>query len=96
MKKLYCKIKKKITNFIKWLWRECKDWRTVLLFVAVCAVLGSTVWLGYLLGFIFGWEPAFVVATATWAFWMLPGAPFFALSVSVTLAIKRLFEKRRK
>ncbi len=96
MKKLYEKAKTKLIGFIKWLWRECKDWHTLALLAVVCAVLGLPVWLGYLLGFIFGWEWAFVVATAMWAFWMLPGAPFFALSVSITLAIKRVYEKRQR
>jgi len=96
MRKLYEKAKQKLINFIKWLWRECKDWHTIALLGVVCAVLGLPVWLGYLLFLIFGWEWAFIVATAMWAFWMMPGAPFFALSVSITLAIKRIYQKRQR
>lgn len=93
MKKLFLKIKKTVINFFKWVWSECKDWRTIVLLGFVCLVLGLPVWGGYLLSLIFGWEWAFVVASVVWAFWMLPGAPFFALSVSITLAIKRVYEK---
>ena len=93
MKKLINKIWDKFKEFIKWIWSECKDWRTLILLGIVCLVLGFSVWGGYLFGFIFGWEWAFWVATITWGFWMLPGAPFFALSVTITLVIKRVFEK---
>ena len=94
MKKLLIRIKEKILSFIKWIWAECKDWRTLVLLGIVCLVLGLPVWGGYLLGLLFRWEWAFWDATVAWCFWMLPGAPYFALSVSITLAIKRIFEKR--
>lgn len=93
MKKLFDKIKIKVINFFKWVWSECKDWHTLVLLAVVCLVLGLPVWLGVLLGFLFSWEWAFWVAGIFWGFWMLPGAPFFALSVSVTLGIKKIFEK---
>ena len=96
MKKLWNKLKNTVTNFIKWLWAECKDWRTLVLFGIVCLVVGLPVWGCYLLGFVFKWEWALWVATGMWAFWMLPGAPYFALCVSITLAIKRIFEKKQE
>ena len=96
MKKLWNKLKNTVINFIKWLWAECKDWRTLVLFGIVCLVVGLPVWGCYLLGFIFKWEWALWVATGMWAFWMLPGAPYFALCVSITLAIKRIFEKKQE
>lgn len=96
MKKLFVKIKDKILSFIKWLWAECKDWHTLVLLAVVCLVIGLPVWGGYLVGLVFRWEWAFWVATVTWGFWMLPGAPFFTVSVTVTLAIKRIYEKRQE
>lgn len=96
MKKLFAKSKAKIITFLKWVWMECKDWRTIVLLGIVCLTLSLPIWLGYALGFIFKWSWAFWVATAVWGVWMLPGAPFFALAVSITLGIKRLYDKRHK
>lgn len=96
MKRLFNFAKTKIVNFIRWLWSECKDWRTLVLLAVVCLVIGFPVWGGYMFWFIFRFDWLFWVASACWAFWMLPGAPFFALSVSVTLVIKRFAEKKMK
>ncbi len=86
----------KFIDFLKWVWKECKDWRTLLLLAIVCLTLSLPIWFFYALGFVFQWTWAFVVATAVWGFWMLPGAPFFALAVSITLGIKKIFEKSKK
>lgn len=96
MKNLFNKIKKIVVDFFKWVWHECKDWHTIVLLAVVCLVLGLPVWLGVVLGFLFHLEWAFWVAGICWGFWMLPGAPFFALSVSVTLGLKKAFEKINK
>lgn len=94
MKRFFNWAKNKIVNFIKWLWRECKDWRTFVLLVVVCIVVGAPVWISGLLGIIFNWAWAWAVFAALLAFWWLPGVPYFALCVAVTLAIKRFFEKK--
>ena len=96
MKRLFNWAKKKIIDFLKWIWQECKDWRTFVLLVIVCIVIGLPVWGGYVLYFITHWEWALIVATALLAFWWLPGAPYFAVCVAVTLAIKRFFERRKE
>ncbi|MBE6597196.1 MAG: hypothetical protein E7641_05945 [Ruminococcaceae bacterium] len=96
MKKLLTKIKESVINFLKWLWMECKDWRTLVLFVLICLFLSTPIWLGYIIGFLFKWEWAFWVASLIWGIWMLPGAPFFALAVSITLAIKKLYERSQE
>lgn len=94
MKRFFNWAKNKIVNFIKWLWRECKDWRTFVLLVIVCIVVGAPVWISGLLGILFNWAWAWAVFAALLAFWWLPGVPYFALCVAITLAIKRFFEKK--
>ena len=89
------KLKDKGIEFLKWVWKEVKDWRTLVLLAVVCVVVSLPVWGCYLLGYIFKWEWAFWVATAMWGFWMLPGAPFWALSISITLAIKKIYQKKK-
>ena len=94
MKRFFNWAKNKIVNFIKWLWQECKDWRTFVLLVIVWGVVGAPVWISGLLGILFNWAWSWAVFAALLAFWWLPGVPYFALCVAVTLAIKRFFEKR--
>ena len=93
MKKLITKIWNKCKDLLLWVWAECKDWKTLALLGFICVVIGLPVWGGVLLGLLFHWEWAYAVAAICWAFWMLPGAPFFAMCVSITLIIKRLYEK---
>ncbi len=96
MKKLVKKIIHTVLSFFKWVWTECKDWRTLVLLGVVCLVLSSPIWIFGILYFVFHWQWALVAGLAVWGFWMLPGAPFFALSVSITLAIKKIFQKVKK
>ncbi len=90
MKRLFNKIIDIFKNFFLWVWKECRDWRTFVLLAVVCIVIGIPVWGGYLLFILFKWKWAVIMATACLAFWWIPGVPFFAISVSVTLAIKKL------
>ena len=99
MKKLFLKIKNMMFAFCRYLWTECKDVKTLLLFGIVCLVISAPIWIGYILGFIFNWQAAFWFATIIWGFWLLPGAPFFAVAIAATLGIKKLFrtvKKRRR
>ncbi len=96
MREFIKKIINKVLDFLKWVWQECKDWRTLVLLGVVCLVLSLPIWVFYALGFIFDWAWAFWVATGIWGFWMLPGAPFFAVAVSITLAIKKIFERAKE
>lgn len=93
LKQWIMKLIKKLIDFIKWVWKECCNWQTILLFGVVCAVIGTPVWLGGLLWFIFGFKWALAMALACLAFWWLPGTPFMVLSLTVTLAIKRWGKK---
>jgi len=96
MKKLVKKIIHTVLSFFKWVWTECKDWRTLVLLGIICLILSAPIWIFGILYFTFHWEWALVAGLAVWGFWMLPGAPFFALSVSITLAIKKIFQKVKK
>ena len=96
MKKLVKKIIHTVLSFFKWVWTECKDWRTLVLLGIICLILSSPIWIFGILYFTFHWEWALVAGLAVWGFWMLPGAPFFALSVSITLAIKKIFQKVKR
>ncbi len=42
------------------------------------------------------WTWALAVAGTFWAFWMIPGVPFFTISVTVTLAIKKIWQTVRR
>lgn len=94
VKKIFNRTKEKTKNFFKWIWHECKDKRTIALLILVITIVYSPVWLGYILHWVFGWSWAGIVATAMLAFWAGPFSPFFVLCISITLGIKRLFEKK--
>lgn len=89
------RLKARLAAFFRWLWGECRDWRTVVLLVAVCAVVYLPVWGGYLLQLLFGWHWAGVMATAVLVFWAGPFTPFFPLCVALTLSIKHWQEAWR-
>ena len=96
MKKLINWAWTKAVNFVKWVWRECRNWQTLILLALVCIVVGAPVWVCGLLWLLFGWTWAGVVCAALLAFWWLPGMPYFAVCVSITLVIKRLFGKYKQ
>jgi len=81
-----------------WIFYNIRDWRTALIFLIVFLVVSSEVRLPYLLGIIFySNEPfritMFSVASACWLFWLGPGTPFLVIVISLTIAIKSLFNK---
>jgi len=90
IKALFIKLKDKFIKFCKWVWQECKDWHTVVIFAIVVVVMYSPVWGGYLCHALFGWKWCSVMATAYLAFWAGPFTPFFPLCIAVTLGIRRI------
>lgn len=88
-------LKAKIKSFFYWVWRECKDWRTVALLGVVIALMYAPVWGGYLLYVLFGWSWAGILASTVLLFWAGPMTPFFPLCVAITLGIKRLLQNRK-
>lgn len=82
-----------ITAPFKWVWKECKDWKTLLIFGIVMAVVGIEVWLPLLLGLILHNTYLIGIATTCQLFWMLPGTPFLPLCIGITFGIKKIMEK---
>ena len=80
----------KCKAFCRYLWRECKDVRTIALFFAVVIVGYSPAWGGLILYVLSGNEWFLAGATSWVLFWAGPFTPFFPLCLAVTLAIRRL------
>ncbi len=93
---MLAKLKEKCIRFCRWLWQECRDIKTLLLLLAVIAVVYSPVWGGYLLYGLFGWQWASVMASACLLFWAGPFTPFFPICIAITLSIKRWAGRRAK
>lgn len=87
LKKLWLKFK----NWCIVTWKQLDNWQTLLLFILVCLVIYSPVWVGYLLYWIFKWKWCLWMATAVLAFWAGPFTPFFPICMAITLAIKKAF-----
>ena len=92
-KKLFEKLKNKFINFCKWVWSECKDWHTLVIFAIVVVLMYAPVWLGYILYFVFKSKWAMGVASAYLVFWAGPFTPYFPLCIAITLSLKKLIEK---
>lgn len=80
-----------------WIWYNIRDWRTLLIFFIVCAVISVEVWLPYLLGVI-SWRTdfskwCFGIGSTLWLWWLLPGTPFLPLCIGITIGIKAIFNK---
>lgn len=93
---MFAKIWEKFKNFCKWVWSECKDWHTLVIFLIVVFLMYSPVWGGYIISLVFKSKSASVVATAYLAFWAGPFTPFFPMCIAITLAIKKFIEKFKK
>ncbi|MBQ8293322.1 MAG: hypothetical protein IJX78_05935 [Bacilli bacterium] len=88
------KIWEKTKNLFIWIWKECKDWHTLLIFGIVwCFVMSPSI-VGYLLFFITknGWHLTY--ATGWILFWAGPFTPTIPLCIVITFGIKKLLRKR--
>lgn len=90
------KILNKTIKIFKRIWKELKDWRTLVIFIIVTVILSSEVWVPYLLAVITGKKYFWIIGTTCWAFWLGPGTPFLPLSISLTFLIKGIFNKIKK
>ena len=63
----------------------------MLLFIVVFLVMGSPVWLGYTLYFVFKWNWCLIMATSYLLFWnVIPFTPYIAICIAITLFIKKI------
>ena len=88
--------KDKISKFLKWLKKECKDWKTLVVLMCVIVVVYAPVWIGGLMYAIFGLEWCGVMASLMAAFWLGPLTPFFPLCIAITLSIKKIMQVKKK
>ena len=86
---------KKLLNLWKWVWNQLKDLKTFLIFIVVFIVMAAGVWVPYLLAILTGNAWWWGIGSSVWLFWAGPFTPFIPLCVTITLAIKKLFFKRR-
>lgn len=87
------KVKDKIIGIFKWIKEECKDWRTLFIFMIIVIIVYSPTWVGLLLYKLFNWKWGMAIATTSFIFWMGPFTPFFPLCIAMTFAIKGLMRK---
>ncbi|MBQ3390686.1 MAG: hypothetical protein IJG57_06430 [Firmicutes bacterium] len=90
----YESIKAKVIRFGKYVWTECKDWRTLVLLAIVMFVMYTPVWLGYILFHLFEIKWALAMMTGYMLFWAGPATPFIPLCIAITLTVKRFLWKR--
>ncbi len=85
---------KKTHNLGKWLKEECTDWKTLVVFLCVVAVVYMPVWGGYLLYYMFKWNWCLAMASITFTFWVGPFTPFFPICIAITLFLKKIMEQK--
>lgn len=79
----------------EWIKRELTDPWTFGVFLIVCAVVSSEVWVLYIIWFFTGNEWFFTTASTLWAIWWLPGIEFIPLCLGITVGIKAIINKCR-
>lgn len=82
-----------------WLFYNIRDWRSLICIVVSFLLWSSSVWIFYLLGFIFYYNESiritmFSIGSAVWVWWASPvGSPFILLVTFTSIGIKALFNK---
>lgn len=94
MKKLVTNIIDKLRQFLSRVWTECRDARTLAIFLVVVFLMYTPTWGGYLMHALFGWKTGSVIASAYTLFWAGPFTPFFPVCLAITFAIKRKMEQK--
>lgn len=80
----------------KWLFVTLRDWKSWLVFAGVAAAMGSSVWVGFILYWAFGWPWALAMATGSLFFWnCVPFTPFIPICLLLTTGILKIFRRRR-
>lgn len=82
-----------------WLFYNCRDWRSIICILISLLLWSASVWVFYLLGFIFYYNETFRntmfgIGSAVWIWWASPiGSPFILLVTFTSIGIKALFNK---
>lgn len=92
IKKLFNKVK----DLIKWIWTECKDWRTLVIFVITWCIMVSPVFVGYILYFVTKNEWHLTYASVILVFWAGPLTPLIPLCIAITFAVKKILKIKKK
>lgn len=79
-----------------WIYYNIRDWRSILIFIIVMLVVGSEVWIPFLLGLILDNAWLLGISAVCEAFWLAPFTPFIPLCLLITIGIKNLITKRKK
>lgn len=90
------KLFKKVIDLIKWIWRECKDWRTLVIFILVWLVMMSPVIVGYILYFITKNEWHLTYSNVVLVFWFGPFTPLIPICIGITFTIKKILRIKEK
>lgn len=83
-----------------WLFYNIRDWRSLICIFISFLLWSASVWLFYLLGFIFYYnEPLrntmFGIGSAVWIWWASPiGSPFILLVTFTSIGLKALFNRK--
>jgi flagellar basal body-associated protein FliL len=90
------KIIEKVKKLIKWIWSECKDWRTLVIFIIVYCVVMSPVIVGYTLYFVTKNEWHLTYASVWLLFWFGPFTPLIPICIAVSFGVKKLLKIKKK
>lgn len=81
-------------NMFKNLLKQLKTPATLIIFILVVAIIGSEVWVSYILYWITHNEIFLIVASAGLFFWnVVPCTPFIPICMGITLGIVKLRAK---
>lgn len=89
----------KTKQFFKYIIDNLKDWKTFIIFAIVCLIVGSEVWVSYVIAFIVGFNTPLGITLTTFAtscivFWNLPFTPFLATCFAITMVIKKFINNK--
>lgn len=83
----------KIKIFVRQLWLQCRDWKTLVLFILWWLICGSPTWVGYTMYFITNNIWHLTYANACIAFWAGPFTPEIPLCIVLAVGTRRILRK---
>nr|DAE44641.1 MAG TPA: hypothetical protein [Caudoviricetes sp.] len=83
-----------IKNDLKRLIKQLGNWKTLLIFFIVCAIMSSEVWVMYILGWVLHNQWFIHIGNICWLWWAGPFTPFIPICVAITLFIQKILIRR--